>query len=282
MVVEKGYRAGDRSSPATSTACSQAATSGQRRPGAGERPTAKPRREYLRPFIERPVATTLLMAGLASWSRGLPVPARRAAPAGGLPHHPGAAKLPGASPEIMASSVAQPLETQFAQIPGVSQMTSSSVLAAPDHAAIRLDRNIEPPPRTSGGNQRRRRPAAEEPALAPGLPQGEPGRSAMLILAVHSDVLPDRGRQLRGDGDRAAAVAAAGHRPGERRRPAEAGGTRADRPGEARRGGLAARGRRQPHHHRFGGSAPGGDHRPARTTPSTITISCSRPRRGTT
>src|SRR6202045_1471417 len=37
-------------------------------------------------------------------------------------------QLPGASPEIMASSVTQPLERQFGQIPGVTQMTSSSAL----------------------------------------------------------------------------------------------------------------------------------------------------------
>src|SRR4051812_33797062 len=38
------------------------------------------------------------------------------------------ANLPGASPETMASSVAQPLERQFAQIPGIAQMTSTSYL----------------------------------------------------------------------------------------------------------------------------------------------------------
>jgi multidrug efflux pump subunit AcrB len=37
-------------------------------------------------------------------------------------------QFPGASPETMASSVAQPLESQFAQIPGLSQMTSTSAL----------------------------------------------------------------------------------------------------------------------------------------------------------
>ncbi|MGG2383027.1 efflux RND transporter permease subunit, partial [Salmonella enterica] len=40
------------------------------------------------------------------------------------------ASLPGASPETMASSVAQPLERQFAQIPGVAQMTSTSSLGS--------------------------------------------------------------------------------------------------------------------------------------------------------
>jgi len=40
------------------------------------------------------------------------------------------ASLPGASPEIMASSVATPLERQFGRIAGVTEMTSSSYLAA--------------------------------------------------------------------------------------------------------------------------------------------------------
>src|SRR5258705_10532243 len=39
-----------------------------------------------------------------------------------------AASLPGGSPETMASSVAQPLERQLAQIPGIAQMTSTSYL----------------------------------------------------------------------------------------------------------------------------------------------------------
>src|SRR5204862_447811 len=38
------------------------------------------------------------------------------------------ASLPGGSPETMATSVAQPLERQFAQIPGIAQMTSTSYL----------------------------------------------------------------------------------------------------------------------------------------------------------
>ena len=54
------------------------------------------------------------------------------------------ASLPGASPETMASSVAQPLERQFAQIPGVSQMTSTSGLGATTITVqFDLDRNID-------------------------------------------------------------------------------------------------------------------------------------------
>ena len=89
------------------------------------------------------------------------------------------AQLPGASPDIMATSVAQPLETQFAQIPGVAQMTSSSVLGGTQITLqFDLDRNIDAAARRRpGGHQRRRRPAAEEPALAPLLPQGTTRRT---------------------------------------------------------------------------------------------------------
>ena len=78
-------------------------------------------------FILRPVATSLLMAGVvlvgvaASAIAGL-----RAAP-GGLPDHPGAdvlSRAPG--PEVMTSSITAPLEHQFGQVPGLTQMTSIS------------------------------------------------------------------------------------------------------------------------------------------------------------
>src|SRR5256885_7528807 len=50
------------------------------------------------------------------------------------------ANLPGASPETMASSVAQPLERQFAQIPGIAQMTSTSYLGTAS-VTIQFDLN---------------------------------------------------------------------------------------------------------------------------------------------
>src|SRR5208283_2875820 len=54
------------------------------------------------------------------------------------------ASLPGASPEIMASSVAQPLESQFTQISGVGQMTSTSVLGSTQITLqFDLNRNID-------------------------------------------------------------------------------------------------------------------------------------------
>jgi multidrug efflux pump len=81
------------------------------------------------PFIGRPIATSLLMAaillvGAAAYSL-LPV---APLPQVDFPTIQVTTQLPGASPETMASSVTQPLERQFGQIPGVTEMTSSSTL----------------------------------------------------------------------------------------------------------------------------------------------------------
>ncbi|WP_047258490.1 MdtB/MuxB family multidrug efflux RND transporter permease subunit [Chromobacterium subtsugae] len=80
-----------------------------------------------RPFILRPVATTLLMVailltGLVSW-RMLPV---SALPEVDYPTIQVVTLYPGASPDVMTSSVTAPLERQFGQMPGLSQMSSSS------------------------------------------------------------------------------------------------------------------------------------------------------------
>jgi multidrug efflux pump len=80
-----------------------------------------------RPFILRPVATSLLMvaillAGGVAYQQ-LPV---SALPEVDYPTIQVQTFYPGASPEVMASSVTSPLERQFGQIPGLTQMTSSS------------------------------------------------------------------------------------------------------------------------------------------------------------
>jgi len=80
-----------------------------------------------RPFILRPVATTLamvaiLLAGLVAY-RQLPV---SALPQVDYPTIQVFTFYPGASPEVMASSVTAPLERQFGQIPGLKQMSSTS------------------------------------------------------------------------------------------------------------------------------------------------------------
>jgi multidrug efflux pump len=80
-----------------------------------------------RPFILRPVATTLamvaiLLAGLVAYKQ-LPV---SALPQVDYPTIQTFTFYPGASPEVMASSVTAPLERQFGQIPGLKQMSSTS------------------------------------------------------------------------------------------------------------------------------------------------------------
>ncbi len=83
------------------------------------------------PFIRRPTATTLLTVALALAGavafNFLPV---SPLPQIDFPTIRVQAQLPGASPEIMASSVATPLERQFGHISGISEMTSSSVLGS--------------------------------------------------------------------------------------------------------------------------------------------------------
>ncbi|HYQ89031.1 MAG TPA: efflux RND transporter permease subunit [Candidatus Binatia bacterium] len=79
------------------------------------------------PFIRRPVATTLVMAGILIFG----IVGYRILPVSDLPNvdYPTIsvnASLPGASPETMASAVATPLEKQFSTIAGIDAMTSSS------------------------------------------------------------------------------------------------------------------------------------------------------------
>jgi multidrug efflux pump subunit AcrB len=81
------------------------------------------------PFIARPVATALLMVGLLLGGLvAYPLLPVASLPNVNYPTLQVTAQLPGADPETMASSVATPLETQFGQIPGLTQMTSSSAL----------------------------------------------------------------------------------------------------------------------------------------------------------
>jgi multidrug efflux pump len=80
-----------------------------------------------RPFIRRPIATSLLMVGLliagAIGFRQLPV---SALPQVDYPTIQVVTFYPGASPDVMASAVTAPLERQFGQMPGLNQMMSTS------------------------------------------------------------------------------------------------------------------------------------------------------------
>ena len=97
------------------------------------------------PFIKRPVATTLLtvalgLAGAVAYGF-LPV---SPLPQVDFPTIQVQASLPGASPEIMASSVATPLERQFGRIAGITEMTSTSILGSTTIVMqFDLNRNID-------------------------------------------------------------------------------------------------------------------------------------------
>jgi multidrug efflux pump len=97
------------------------------------------------PFIRRPVGTTLLTVALALAGtlayRFLPV---SPLPQVEFPTIAVAANLPGASPDIMASAVATPLERQFGRIAGITEMTSSSTLGNTSVTLqFDLNRNID-------------------------------------------------------------------------------------------------------------------------------------------
>ena len=98
-----------------------------------------------KPFIERPIATTLLtigllLAGILAF-RELPV---SALPQVEYPTIVVSTYLPGASPETMASSVTTPLERQFGQVPSLTQMTSiSSQGSSQITLQFDLDRSID-------------------------------------------------------------------------------------------------------------------------------------------
>src|SRR6187455_3292013 len=83
------------------------------------------------PFVRRPVATTLLTIGLALAGavafRLLPV---SPLPQVDFPTVSVSASLPGASPEVMAATVATPLERALGRIAGVTEMTSQSSLGS--------------------------------------------------------------------------------------------------------------------------------------------------------
>ena len=148
------------------------------------------------PFIKRPVATTLLTAAIALAGavafRVLPV---SALPQIDFPTISVGASLPGASPEIMASSVATPLERQFGRIAGVNEMTSSSNLGTTSITLqFDLNRNIDGAARDvqAAINAARSYLPSNLPAN-PTYRKVNPADAPILILALTSNVY-DRGK----------------------------------------------------------------------------------------
>ena len=144
------------------------------------------------PFINRPVATTLLTAAVAfagalAYTQ-LPV---SALPQVDFPTIQVSASLPGASPETMASSVATPLERQFARIAGVTEMTSSSNQGSTSIVLqFELNRDIDAAARDVQAAINAAR--AQLPAELPNNPtyrKVNPAEAPIMILALTSDTM---------------------------------------------------------------------------------------------
>jgi HAE1 family hydrophobic/amphiphilic exporter-1 len=145
------------------------------------------------PFIRYPIATSLIMVGIlfvgiASFMN-LPV---APLPQIDFPTIRVSASLPGASPETMASNVAQPLERQFAQIPGVTETTSTSGLGVTTVVVqFDLDRDID-----GAANDIQAAINAAGGQLPKNLPQPptyrkvNPADSPIMILSATSDAMP--------------------------------------------------------------------------------------------
>ncbi|HTV06508.1 MAG TPA: efflux RND transporter permease subunit [Acidobacteriaceae bacterium] len=143
------------------------------------------------PFIRRPVATTLLTAAVAiAGAVGFTVLPVAPLPEVDFPTISVSAGLPGGSAEIMASSVATPLERQFAHIAGITEMTSSSSLGS-TRITLQFDlsRNVDGAARDVEAAINAAR--AYLPANLPGNPSWRkynPADAPIMILGITSDV----------------------------------------------------------------------------------------------
>src|ERR1700751_6135588 len=144
-------------------------------------------------FIHRPIATVLLMAGLLLGGlvtyRLLPV---ASLPNVNFPTISVTAKLPGADPQTMASSVATPLEQQFSLIPGLTQLTSASALGFTQLTVqFDLSRDVD-----SAATDVLAAINAASPYLPQGIPypptirKVNPADTPVLVLGLTSDTLP--------------------------------------------------------------------------------------------
>ncbi len=144
------------------------------------------------PFIRRPIATTLLtvavgLAGIVAY-RFLPV---SPLPQVDFPTVRVQAKLPGASPETMASAVATPLERQFGRIAGITEMTSSSSIGSTSIVLqFDLNRNIDAAARDvqAAINAARGQLPANLPSN-PSYKKVNPADAPILMLALTSDLV---------------------------------------------------------------------------------------------
>ena len=145
------------------------------------------------PFIQRPVATALLMAaillvGIVAYTQ-LPV---SALPEVDYPTIQVLTFYPGASPSVMATTVTAPLERQFGQVPGLSQMTStssggSSVIVLQFDLSLNIDIAEEEVQSSINASQ------SFLPSNLPAPPvysKTNPADAPVLTLAITSDSIP--------------------------------------------------------------------------------------------
>jgi HAE1 family hydrophobic/amphiphilic exporter-1 len=155
--------------------------------------TEQTRESISAPFIRYPIATSLLMAGILFVGLvAYPLLPVAPLPQVDFPTIQITASLPGASPETMASSVAQPLERQFAQIPGIAQMTSTSYLGTAS-VTIQFDLNrsidgaandVQAAINAAGGQLPKNLPSP------PTYRKVNPADSPILLLSATSETLP--------------------------------------------------------------------------------------------
>ena len=145
------------------------------------------------PFIMRPVATSLLMAAIGFVGLvALPFLPVAALPQVDFPTINVSATLQGASAETMAASVASPLERQFGQIPGITQLTSVSALNATNITIqFELTRNIDAAAQdVQGAITAASRTLPQTMTAPPSYRKVNPADSPILILSAQSDTIP--------------------------------------------------------------------------------------------
>ncbi|MEO5337083.1 MAG: efflux RND transporter permease subunit [Magnetospirillum sp. WYHS-4] len=143
--------------------------------------------------IRRPVMTTLLMAAILIYGamayKALPV---AELPSVDFPTINVSAKLPGASPETMAASVATPLEKQFSLISGLDSMTSTSALGATSVTLqFKLDRDIDAAAQdVQAAISASLRSLPKEMPSPPYYSKSNPADMPIFYLSMKSEVLP--------------------------------------------------------------------------------------------
>src|SRR5438874_4894089 len=144
------------------------------------------------PFIHRPIATSLLMAGIIMMGLlGYLLLPISALPPVDFPTIQVTAQYPGAAPDVMVSSVTTPLERQFGQISGLALMTSiSSFGNASITLQFNLDRDIDAAAQDVQAAMNAANGVLPKMPNPPTYSKVNPADSPILTLAITSETLP--------------------------------------------------------------------------------------------